>query len=1070
LRNIKFNVGRGTILTTSSDGSSTGNSLVNISAIQPQIANEPVVDIRSYGLWNKINSIYIESEDATRTPEYKNAGAAVFDNTAGVLYVIGDRNQNLKGMSAFRQAPCNNGGGTGPEDCLDYVGSQIYSASIVQSTKIGNFPGLDLDAMRLERLADITIDSKGNIYVLANVESGHRFDRIYKFGPAVKHPDGSIELGDFIGWMGKCDSGPNCNYIEQRSIGFACTDDTCVVNGDPFGSKPGQFENAAAIAMDPNDVLYVADSANQRVQRFTPEGLFAGEARSQSACPGCSGFVLGDFGSPGNIAVNSGNFYILDKNEELVHVFETSVIHNIDDASAWVEYQSDTNYVGQDSFTFRATDGFHDANGDLVEGGPATVAINVSRNYRPPIAEDGWATTGEEQPVPLALTGYDLDGALDTLTYAVAFQPQYGTLSGSPPNLVYTPNADFAGTDTVRFTVSDGRFTSDPAAYTIVVTPENDAPVIQPKSGSLQSGLGHPATLDASILDPDSGDKLTVRIDWGDGTVEVTDDLASSGGAQGPSLTPLVGGVAELVAYHTYGGPGNYTIHIEATDAASAKGSADVSVSVQAMADLRLHRNAQPYTPAGEPQYSYELAIRNHKSPSGDGASAGGVRVTEVLTGSATFAAAIASSGDCQVNPRQYICDLGSLNPDQEAKVTVQLRMGGGADVGSVITLDAQATSNASDAIPENNRDRFELAIVPVGDYYVNSFRDGPDASPGDGACASDRGECTVRAAIMEANASGGPQTIVLGSGVFVLEDIPDAASSAAEDAASGDLDVDGDLTLVGIGAQASTLHGNAIDRVLEIHGGTVTIRRLAISGGDAGNAEGGGILNNGGKVTLSYAVVDGNSAVNGGGILNAQGEMHVIQSAVVENSASGSGGGILNQATLSLENSTVGNNQANGGGGIAGVGGSATLLYVTLVGNSASNAGGGINSTGNSVRIENTLLAGNDAPIGPDCAPDLASGGHNVIGSLKDCSLSGSQDGNVTGQPPLIDATNVNAAQTYSYPLLAGSPAIGRASCVRAVDQSGAQRPDEGCDIGALEAGAFSGENRVLLPAVYRR
>ena len=116
-----------------------------------------------------------------------------------------------------------------------------------------------------------------------------------------------------------------------------------------FGSRPGQFNGVAAIAMDPNDVLYVADTGNQRVQRFTPKGLFAGEARSQSTCPGCSGFVLGDFGSPGNIAVNSNNFYILDKSTELVHVFETSVIHSIDDKSAWVEYQSKPNYVGPDS-------------------------------------------------------------------------------------------------------------------------------------------------------------------------------------------------------------------------------------------------------------------------------------------------------------------------------------------------------------------------------------------------------------------------------------------------------------------------------------------------------------------------------------------------------------------------------------------------------------------------------------------------------------------------------------------------------------------------------------------------
>lgn len=257
-----------------------------------------------------------------------------------------------------------------------------------------------------------------------------------------------------------------------------------------------------------------------------------------------------------------------------------------------------------------------------------------------------------------------------------------------------------------------------------------------------------------------------------------------------------------------------------------------------------------------------------------------------------------------------------------------------------------------------------------------------------------------------------GAQTIIFGSGVYVLEDAPETAADSAEDAASGDLDIDGDVTLRGIGAQKTTLHGNAVDRVLDVHGGVVRIVDLAIAGGDAGaGAEGGGIHNDGGDVRLVRVTVDGNSAVNGGAIMNTSGQMRVAQSSIVQNTAQGSGGGIMNQAKLTLENVTISGNQAAGGGGIAGVGGDAQLLYLTLPGNSASNAGGGINSTGNSVRVKNTLLAGNDAPIGPDCAPELVSGGHNLIGTLQDCRLSGSTGGNVTGQTPKIDGLTVNSA-----------------------------------------------------------
>lgn len=76
------------------------------------------------------------------------------------------------------------------------------------------------------------------------------------------------------------------------------------------GDQPGQFIGVAAIAVNPKDILYVADSGNHRVQRFTPEGYYAGQARSQGQG---YGFILGDFGRVDNITVNSNNFYILQR-------------------------------------------------------------------------------------------------------------------------------------------------------------------------------------------------------------------------------------------------------------------------------------------------------------------------------------------------------------------------------------------------------------------------------------------------------------------------------------------------------------------------------------------------------------------------------------------------------------------------------------------------------------------------------------------------------------------------------------------------------------------------------------
>jgi hypothetical protein len=1071
VRDVKFDIARGYIISVQSDGSSSGNSVVNLSRIQPANAAQPIVDIETYSLWNKVNAIVVNSAGGTRSPAFKNAGKAVWDHHAGVLYVVGDPQQNYIGMAAFTPAPCKGIANSGPDDCLDFLGSQVYSLPIIQTTMLGEFPGVGVDAMKLERIQDIALDSHGNVYLLAKLPDGSSstFDRIFKFAPAIRHPDGSVTLGDFAGWLGKCDTGANCNYIDHHSIGYACTDTTCAASGPTGGNLPGQLNQAGAIAMDRNDVLYVADTGNERVQRFSPDGLFAGEARSESGCENCSGFVLGAFGAAGKLAVNASHFYVLDSDAELVHIFEASVVHSLDNSSAWVEYKSKSNHVGADSFTFKATDGFRNADGTLVESAPATVAIQIARNFRPPIAVDGYAATQEEVAVPLKLEGYDLDRELDMLTYAVFQPPLHGTLSGTPPNLTYTPAEDFAGSDRFLFTVGDGTFTAEPATFTLEVTPLNDAPAIVPDASALKAGFGHAATLHTAVLDPDLGEVLVATVNWGDGTQQTSGDLASTSGMSPLVLTPLVDDRADLLGYHTYPAAGDYTIQIEVTDSKGTKGTAQLQAAVEPMADLVLERTAKAVVPSVNQPYAYDLVVVNRLSSNQQGVAAGNIQLREVLTGSATYLAATPTTGACQVSGNSFACTLGNLNPNQEIKVAVRLQIDGSASPGVLIALDGSVGSNTPDPLSENNRDRFALAVVPVGDFYVDSQRDGADAAPGDGVCATAAGECTVRAAIMEANALAGAQAVVLGGGVFVLEDEAESAAQRALGAESGDLDIQGDITLIGIGAQQSVLHGNAVDRVLEIHSGKVRLEDLAITGGDAGpQGEGGGIRNGGGDVTLRRVAIDGNRAVNGGGILNAGGAMNIQESSIAYNIAPGAGGGIQNQAQISIENVTISGNQAANGGGLLTVGGSARLLYVTLAGNSASNAGGGINSTGNAVRIENTLLAGNNAPTGPDCASQLESDGHNLIGSAQNCTLAGSTTGNVVGVAAGVDVLTANWAETYSHPVMPDSPAIGQATCLRATDQSGAPRPAAAaCTIGAQEH--FAVGSTIHLPLISR-
>jgi poly(3-hydroxybutyrate) depolymerase/PKD repeat protein len=110
-------------------------------------------------------------------------------------------------------------------------------------------------------------------------------------------------------------------------------------------------------------------------------------------------------------------------------------------------------------------------------GNPSLNAILVkTRANRAPVANAQSATTAEDTAKPLVLAGSDPDA--DALIYTIVTQPTHGTLSGTAPNVTYTPAANYAGADSFTFKVSDGAAQSAAATVTLNVTSVNDAPTI----------------------------------------------------------------------------------------------------------------------------------------------------------------------------------------------------------------------------------------------------------------------------------------------------------------------------------------------------------------------------------------------------------------------------------------------------------------------------------------------------------------------------------------------------------------------------------------------------------------
>ncbi|MEH2072114.1 MAG: Ig-like domain-containing protein [Nostoc sp.] len=120
------------------------------------------------------------------------------------------------------------------------------------------------------------------------------------------------------------------------------------------------------------------------------------------------------------------------------------------------------------------------------------------------------ATTNEDTPVTILAKNIvrrytDLDG--DTLRISDFTNPTNGTLTlndnSTPDNFsddffIYTPNANFNGTDSFNFTVNDGNGGNTTGTFNLNVKPVNDAPIAV--NDSLTSGFNTSSTILASTL------------------------------------------------------------------------------------------------------------------------------------------------------------------------------------------------------------------------------------------------------------------------------------------------------------------------------------------------------------------------------------------------------------------------------------------------------------------------------------------------------------------------------------------------------------------------------------------
>ena len=200
-------------------------------------------------------------------------------------------------------------------------------------------------------------------------------------------------------------------------------------------------------------------------------------------------------------------------------------------------------FVGTDVIRYTIDDG---------QGGTATasVAVTVTAVNHAPIAQADAVRTNEDSPVTIAVLANDSDQDRDPLSVTDVGATHGGVIVNADGTLTYTPDANYSGTDTIRYTIADGRGGTATADVTVTIDPVNDAPVqvgsLPDRSAGDGATIGYPTA--AAFADID-GDTLTyaatglpagLSIDATTGIISGTIDRGASqvgGGRYGVTVT-----------------------------------------------------------------------------------------------------------------------------------------------------------------------------------------------------------------------------------------------------------------------------------------------------------------------------------------------------------------------------------------------------------------------------------------------------------------------------------------------------------------------------------------------------
>jgi hypothetical protein len=266
------------------------------------------------------------------------------------------------------------------------------------------------------------------------------------------------------------------------------------------------------------------------------------------------------------ISVLANDSFAPDVNETLTVTAVTQGSNgSVTFTATGVSYTPNANFFGNDSFTYTISDG---------NGGTdvATVNVTVTNVNDAPDAVNDTATVAEDSGATaidvLANDSFAPDAG-ETLTVTAVTQPANGSVTFAATGVSFAPNANFFGSTSFTYTISDGNGGSDTATVSVTVTAVNDAPdaVNDTATVAEDSGANAISVLANDSIAPDAGETLSVTA--------VTQPAHGSATftATGVTYTPAA----------NYNGPDSFTYTI--SDGNGGSDTATVSITVTAVND-----------------------------------------------------------------------------------------------------------------------------------------------------------------------------------------------------------------------------------------------------------------------------------------------------------------------------------------------------------------------------------------------------------------------------------------------------------------------------------------------------